>query len=207
MTKKKKVLLIIVVILLIVVITLGGLYFSSKKAINRNNNVVKTVDKIDGYDYSIKENDSKIKRYKFKELKSILSSSDIDYEQYALKLGEIASIDIYDLNSKINKYDVGGLEYVLPEHKDKLKLKLQDTLYNNIEDNIDKDRKQDLPVVTDADATSKEKTTYELNGNTYDCYVVEVTIDYKEDLGYDNTVSIKMIQKDNKLYIVLIEPI
>ena len=36
---------------------------------------------------------------------------------------------------------------------------------------------------------------------------MKVTIDYKKDLGYDSNVSVKVIKKDNKLYVALVEPI
>ena len=33
------------------------------------------------------------------------------------------------MNNKINKYDIGGIEYVYPSGVDNYKLKLTDTLY------------------------------------------------------------------------------
>ena len=87
-----------------------------------------------------------------------------------------------------------------------LKLKLQDTLYNNIEDNVDKKRTQKLPTVTAADASELEESSYNYNKVDYEGYSVKVAIDYKEDMGYDNNVFVQMIKNDNKLFVVVIKP-
>ena len=206
MTKKRKIILIIIIVLLVFGAVLGFLYWKNSKSNNTNKTNVKTVDTIDGYGYTLKENDSKLKKEKFNELKSILKEDDIDYEAYAMKLAEIFVIDVYDLSSKLNKYDVGGLDYVLEEKKDMLKLKLQDTLYNNMVDNVDKKRTQKLPTVTAADASELEESSYNYNKVDYEGYSVKVAIDYKEDMGYDNNVFVQMIKNDNKLFVVVIKP-
>ena len=202
---KKKVLITIIIIMLIGLAILSVLYFKSKKSDNTKKSV-KTVDVIDGYGYSIKDNDSKLKREKFKELKEILNEEPIDNEKYALKIAEIFAIDVYDLVTKNSKYDVGGLDYVLPESKDNLKLILQDTLYSNLQDNFDKDRKQKLPEVTETTSSILKRKTYALNKKNYDGYELKVIIDYKEDLGYDNTIVVTVIEKEDKLFVVAVQP-
>ena len=202
---KKKVLITIIIIMLIGLAILSVLYFKSKKSDNTKKSV-KTVDMIDGYGYSIKDNDSKLKREKFKELKEILNEEPIDNEKYALKIAEIFAIDVYDLVTKNSKYDVGGLDYVLPESKDNLKLILQDTLYSNLQDNFDKDRKQKLPEVTETTSSILKRKTYALNKKNYDGYELKVIIDYKEDLGYDNTIVVTVIEKEDKLFVVAVQP-
>ncbi len=204
MNKTKKVLIIILIILLVALGTIGVLYFSKKDGSKVNE--IKQEDIIEDYGYSIRKNDSKVKKEKFKELKEILSASEIDYDAYATKVAEIFAIDVYDLNSKVNKYDVGGLEYVLPEKKDSLKMVLQDTLYNNLQDNTDGNRKQELPEVTAANAVDSTTGTYQYNNVNYEPYIIKVSIDYKKDLGYDKNVSVTIIKKDNKLFVVAIEP-
>jgi hypothetical protein len=202
---KKKVLITIIILLLIGLAILAILYFKNQKD-NNSKKSVKTVEIIDGYGYSIKDNDSKLKREKFKELKEILNEEPIDNEKYALKIAEIFAIDVYDLVTKNSKYDVGGLDYVLPESKDNLKLILQDTLYSNLQDNFDKDRKQKLPEVTNATSSILKRKTYALNKKNYDGYELKVIIDYKEDLGYDNTIVVTVIEKEDKLFVVAVQP-
>ena len=206
MTKTQKIATAILIIMLLILAGVGVLYFS-KKETKKEIPVVKQEDAIKEYNYTIKETDSKLKKEKFKELKEILNSSSIDNESYAKKLAEIFVVDVYDLNSKTNKYDVGGLEYVLEDEKEHLKLVLQDSLYNNLKDNFDNNRKQQLPVVKEATASSINTDTYIYKNNSYDAYIIKVLIDYKEDLGYDKNVSVKIIKKDNKLFVVAVEPI
>lgn len=205
MSKKKKIILIIVLIIaLLAVGVLAFCYFrkdtpsTTKKAANE--------DVIKGYDYTIKKTDSKLKKEKFKELKKILSLKEINYDDYASKLAEIFAVDVYDLDSKFSKYDVGGLEYVITDKKEEFKLLLQDTLYSNVKDNNDNDRKQELPKVVKATKEDLENGTYNYQEEEYDSYDVKIKIDYDKDLGYDNNVLIKMIKKENKLYIVVVEP-
>ena len=204
MTKKQKIATIILVIILLALSGIGALYFKQKK--NNPVPVIKQEDLIKEYNYAIKENDSKVKKEKFKELKEILDKEPIDKEEYAKKLAEIFTVDVYDLDSKINKYDVGGLEYILEAEQEKFKLVLQDSLYSNIKDNTSNDRKQQLPVVKSATAKEITSDNYTYQNADYSAYLVNVLIDYDKDLGYDKNVSVKIIEKDNKLFVVAVEP-
>ncbi len=203
MTKKRKVLIIIFALVFITGAVLGFLYFNKdhEKVV-----VIKQEDIIKDYNYTIKETDSKLKKDLFNELKEILSSDDIDYDNYAKKLAEIFTVDVYDLNSKINKYDVGGLEYILEEKKEVFKQVLQDSLYSNIKDNSNNNRNQKLPVVKKVTAQDLKTSNYSYNGNKYDSYIINVVIDYEKDLGYDKDISVEMIKKDNKLFVVKVSP-
>ena len=206
MTKKKK---IIIIIIIVAVLALGVLAFfyikgkndSSKKNINKN------IESIKDFNYSLKSRDSKLKKEKFKELKAILSKDDIDYEEYANKLAEIFAVDVYDLNSKINKYDIGGLEYILESEQKDFKGLMQDTLYNSIVDNTEGKRTQKLPVVTEVTSSDLKKTKYKYKDKEYSGYSVKIKIDYEEDLGYDKEVLITIMKKEKKLYVVVVSPV
>ena len=50
----------------------------------------------------------------FDVLKANLESDTIDEEAYALSIAKLFIIDLYTMNNKINKYDIGGIEYVYP---------------------------------------------------------------------------------------------
>ena len=203
MTKKRKVLIIIFALVFITGSVLGFLYFNKdhEKVV-----VIKQEDIIKDYNYTIKETDSKLKKDLFNELKEILSSENVDFDNYAKKLAEIFTVDVYDLNSKINKYDVGGLEYILEEKKEVFKQVLQDSLYSNIKDNSNNNRNQKLPVVKKVTAQDLKTDNYSYNGNKYDSYIINVVIDYEKDLGYDKDISVEMIKKDNKLFVVKVGP-
>ena len=203
MTKKRIILIIIIIFL--IALCICCLFFLKKRKTNEPL-IIKQEDIISNYNYTIKANDSKLKKQKFQELKEILSKDDINYDDYAQKLAEIFVVDVYDLSVKINKYDVGGLEYVLDDQKDKLKSILQDTLYNHLQDNVENNRQQTLPVVVEATSEKYELSSYSYSNEKYDAYIVNVLIDYEKDLGYDKNVVIKLIKKDDRLFVVAIEP-
>ena len=205
MSKKKKIIIIIIALLVMLAVA-GGLFWYFNKDQENPSQVVQNEDMIKEYGYTIKKRDSKLKKQKFKELKEILKEKDVDFDLYAKKLAEIFAVDVYDLNSKVNKYDIGGLEYVINDKKSEFKILLQDTLYSNIKDNVDSDRNQTLPIVTAANATDLDMGTYKYQESEQESYDVKIKIDYKEDLGYDSNVLIKMIKKENKLFIVVVEP-
>ncbi|MBQ4583427.1 MAG: hypothetical protein IJA94_00835 [Bacilli bacterium] len=203
MTKKYKVPIIIITILLLVSVVLGLVYFMRD---NEHEFVIKNKDIISKYNYSLKENDSSLKEEKFKELKNILKQDEIDDTEYAVVLAELFVVDVYDLDSKLNKYDIGGLEYIYESDKDKFKSIMQDTLYNNIEDNTLNNRKQVLPKVINVTTNEVIQDEYKINDLSFSCWKIKIKIDYKKDLGYDNYVLVTVIKDSEKLYVVEINP-
>ena len=204
MTKKYKIPIIIISFLLIIIGIVGVLYFTrdSEKKITIENK-----DNISKYNYTLRKNDSSLKEEKFKELKDILAEKEIDDDLYAQVLAEIFVVDVYDLASKLNKYDIGGLEYVYESEKNKFKNIMQDTLYNNVEDNTLNNRDQDLPKVVSATTENIEKDEFNYNENLYASWNIQIKIDYKKDLGYDNSVLVTVIKDGNKLYVVKVKPL
>lgn len=203
MTKKYKIPIIIIFLLLIVVGGVGILYLTrkpEKRAIIENKAVIAK------YNYSLKENDSSVKEEKFNELKKILESDEIDNNLYAQTLAEIFVIDVYDLNSKLSKYDVGGLEYIYENEKNKFKSIMQDTLYNSVEDNTLNKRDQELPKVIGVTTEDIIKSEYEIDDTLFPSWNIKIKIDYKKDLGYDNYVLVTVIKDSEKLYVVEINP-
>ena len=84
--------------------------------------------------------------------------------------------------------------------------KAMDTIYRDMLDNTYRDRVQDLPEVTNVEVVSVEDTTYTLDEEVMDAFKVEVTFEYKEDLGYDTEGTIYLIRNANKLEIVSFTP-
>lgn len=204
MTKKYKIPVIIITILLIIILGIGALYLIKKP---EEKYIIQEKDNIKSYNYSLKENDSSLKEEKFKELKEILETDNLDEKMYAKSLAEIFVIDVYDLNSKLSKYDIGGLEYLYESEVDKFKRLMQDTLYSNIEDNTLNKREQELPEIVSV--TTKEITegTFIYNEQNVTSWNVEIKIDYKKDLGYDNNVLVTVIKIEQKLYVAEIKPL
>lgn len=206
MTKKKKIIIIVIIVLILLLGCLGFFYITQKNKSSKKN-INKSIETIEKFNYTLKSNDPKIKKEKFKELKDILSKKDIDYEEYAKKLAEIFAIDVYYLDCKISKYDIGGLEYILDSERSKFKSLMQDTLYSNIVDNSDDKRSQQLPIVTNVTSSDFKKTSYKYKDKEYSAYSVKIKIDYEEDLGYDKEVLITIMKNESKLYVVVVNPV
>ena len=136
--KKRRLKKRIVLIIILVLLAIGGYYVGKKIYLKLNTFNVKVVDKIDNYPYTLDDRDTELFKSNFNELKNILNKSEIDEEAYAKLVAKLFVIDLYTMNNKINKYDIGGLDYVLPSAKENYQLKVQDTMYKYIVDNTNK---------------------------------------------------------------------
>ena len=166
------------------------------------------VDKISKYDYTLDERDSKLMREKFKELKKVLSSkNDINYESYASLLAQMYIIDLYDINNKVNKYDVPCLEYIYSTEKDKFKQMIKEEFYSQLIDNSDGDRKQELPSVKSIEALSSESSKIDVKGKDLDGYNITIKWEYDKDLGFDKKSVVSVVIDDGKAYVVKHSPI
>lgn len=199
-TKKKsklKTFMIIFVILLILAGVGFGIYKSfgkedkSKKAV-----VVKVLDSLDEYGYSLSDRDTKFYKSEFEKVKKILNESKVNEKEYATQLARLFAIDLYTLSSKVNKYDVGGSEFFYKDKVDMFSLKVMDTLYSTLADDTYGDRKQELPEVKSIDTVSVEETKYDVGEIKKDGYLVKVKWDYVKDLGYDSEASIVVCPED-----------
>lgn len=188
---------IVIAILLII----SFLVYKLLKNNNTNDNI-KVVDSIEKYGYNLDDRDSALMKSKYEELKKVLNSDEIDYEEYAKILAELFIIDLFTLNNKINKYDVGSAEYVYPDSIENFKLNVEDTIYKHMENNSDGKRKQDLPEVSGSNITAINTGEFLIDDENYDSFIVELNWDYVKDLGYDDNATITLINLDNKLYVV-----
>lgn len=199
MRKKKKILIaiIVVIIILITAILLFSL-FNNKKGTE----VVNVVDNISEYGYTLDDRDTDFMKNTYNELKEILLEDDINYENYAKTLAQLFVIDLFTMNNKINRYDVGSTEYVYNESIDNFKTNVEDTIYKTIENNSDGKRKQELPEVVSVDVTAITTDEYSIGEDTYESFVVDLNWNYKKNLGYDEKATITLVKKDTKLYVV-----
>jgi hypothetical protein len=197
----------LIIIGLCILIGVSLLVFLFKKSLNNKDNEAEEnktsyVDIIDDYGYTLEKRDTELFKEKFNELKEVLSKKEVDYEEYAKLLSSLYIIDLYTISNKQNQYDVGSTEYVVESAKENFELKVKDTIYKYVEDNSNGKREQSLPEVASVEIGNVETGTFEFNEQKYDGYKVEVTWDYKEDLGYDKKATITLIQIDNKLCII-----
>ena len=163
--KKKKIGLVILVLVLLY--SIGGIYYNITHRDSVDNSV-KSIDMIDKYGYVLKSNATNLQKELFNELKTILNNDNINDDAYAKIISKMFVTDLYTLSNKVNKYDVGGTEYVLESGRDNFKVNVQDTLYKYLEDNSDGKRSQILPMVVSVSADEISDTKYKIGDNESD---------------------------------------
>lgn len=207
MRKRYKIWLTIIVILLIFTIGIGVLkLFIGSDNNKKPQNVTSIITSIDEFGYTLDDRDTDYMKTEFKKLEEVISQEEINYEEYAKAIAKLFVIDFYTLNNKINKYDVGSLEYILSDKKDMFKNKAMDTIYGDIIDNTYKDRVQDLPEVTAVEIINYEVTEITLNKNKVESYKLTMKYTYKKDLGYDKEGTLNLVKNNNKLEVALYNP-
>ena len=207
MRKRYKIGLIIISVLLVGVIGIGVLkIFHSDEKKGEEPNVSSIISNINNYGYTLDDRDTDYMKELFKELETILNESEVDYQAYAETLAKLFVIDFYTLDNKINKYDVGSLEYILSGSVDMFRQKAVDTIYRDILDNTYRDRIQDLPEITNVNIINTEEVTYTLNDEEVDAIKITMNYEYKEDLGYDTEGTIYLVRNANKLEVASYTP-
>ena len=162
----------------------------------------KNLDTLDLYGYTLDDSDTDLYKKYFDELKVVLDEKEVDNEKYASLLTQLFVVDVYNLNNKLASTDIGGLEFIHNDLVENFKINLGDTMYNTIESNINGNRTQKLPVVTDVVISNIEEITYEYNDIEYNGYEVSASWTYEEDLGYEDSAQFILISDNNKLNIV-----
>ncbi len=194
---------LLIILLIVVLFALCIIYlinnFTVKKPVNKE---AKIIDEIKDYGYVLEDNETNLYKDLFKQLNTVLSKDEIDYEEYAVLASKLYVADFYNLDNKTTKNDVGGSQFIYSSALDNFLLKAKDTLYKNVQSNIYGDRKQELPVVKSIEEVSVEKTTYTINKEEKEAYQVVLNWEYEKDLGYDDEKTIILAKEDKKLGIV-----
>lgn len=113
----------------IIILTLVAFY-QIKPYIIRSNKKVHS--RINNYPYKTTNKSTILYKKYFKELKTILDKETVDEEAYAKKVVQCFAADFYDTNSKENKLDIGGLDYLHPSIVDDFKEKATNSYYKYI---------------------------------------------------------------------------
>ncbi len=209
MKKKKKILIIVIVIIVLIAIGIGSYFLFFKSKSNEEVTVpeVKVMNKIDGYEYTLDDRDTEVFKEKFEELKKLLESESFEEKDYVSLVSELFIIDLYTIDNKISKYDVGGLEYVYEPARDSFKSMAMDSIYKTVINNIDKKREQSLPIVKSSTVNEITPSTYEMpDESRVESYDVDISWDYETSLGYDNEGIITLIKNDNRIDVVAFNP-
>ena len=193
---------LLVLLLLITGVLVFGIY---KDTFGSKTEGVEILDTIDKYGYQLTENNTDYYKELFNELKKLLSEEDYSDKEYAELVAKLFVADFYDLNSKLNKNDVGGYQFVYEGYQESFKNYASDVngVYYYVENNIYGDRKQDLPVVKEVSITSISSVPYAYGSiSDTDAYSVTVSITYKKDLGYPKSVDLILIHSNDKIEVV-----
>lgn len=167
-----------------------------------DNSVNKKLLSLDLYGYTLSKNDTELYKDNFKALEKTLNETPIDYSEYAKLMSKLFVIDVFTLNNKLSSTDIGGLEFLYKDLKENFKENMGNTLYKNIEINLDGKRTQNLPEVTSIEVSDVFETKYTYNKVEYDAYQVTLNWEYKQELGYEKTIKLTLIKDDKILYIV-----
>lgn len=200
---KRKIL--IVILGLIFLYCIGGVIYSVliKNSGTNESDDKSSILKINGYDYKIDENVvSSLYKDEFNILKTNLENEDVSIDEYVKSVAKLYIIDLYSMQSKINKYDITASQYVSKSARDNFELKVSETLYKYILDNSNGNRNQELPLVTEIFIDSVENGTYIVDDISYDSYVVDIKWIYEKDLGYDAESLVTLINEDGLISVV-----
>lgn len=200
MKKRNKIILFIVIVLLVI----GASIFCYLKFVKSDNSInkVTNIEEIDKYGYTLKSNATEIYKKEYEILKTNLKSSEINEEEYVKSVSKLFIIDLYTISNKLNKYDVGGTEFVYPDSLENYKVNVEDTLYKYVEDNSNNSRTQSLPEVSEVQITDFKKVKYKVSNTELDAYEVALKWSYVVDMGYESEGSVIILEKDNKYYVV-----
>lgn len=200
---KKKIRIFVLVVLLIFIL-LALAIWQGNKLLNSNKEakVIKVVDKIDEYGYNLNENETDYYKKIFKKLKKELSKETPDEEEYAKLISQLFISDFYSLNNSTSKNDVGGIQFVYKDFQNDFVNLAKESVYSTVESNIYGERKQKLPVVSEVVVNELRQESFEYSDKSDDAaYVVDLTVNYKEDMGYQKDVILTLIHNENKLEI------
>lgn len=206
MKKKKranrKIKIIISITVIIVLIILGYLYLKPSKP-KKVRKAAKIEEKIESHGYELAENETDYYKELFKNLKIVLNEETLNEEKYASLVGQLFLADFFNLDNKISKNDVGGLQFVYSDFREDVEKYAKEGIYHYVESNLYGDRKQKLPIVTEVTVLNVEQMeivyldTSDKNG----CRV-DLKISYAEDMGYQTSATLYLVHHEDKLEIV-----
>ena len=204
MKKKYKKIIIVLVILLVLVFGAFAYYkFFKSKPVDTPIKEVKVTNTIENYGYNLEDRDTELYKEKYEELKKLLSKDDYDKDEYIKLISELFIIDLFTIDNKISRYDVGGTAFMYTGAVASFKASVENSLYKTVENDLEDNRNQALPVVSSIEITNYEPTTYEMpNQTVIDGYKVNLSWQYEKDLGYDDTGVLIVIPDGNKMGVV-----
>ena len=109
---KKKVIVLLVLIVILICLVIGLVIYMKHNEKQDNPTDKKVVDKIPEYGYVLESNKSKLYQDLFKKLVDVLKEKEVDEEEYARLISQMAVADFYNLDNKTSKNDIGGTQFI-----------------------------------------------------------------------------------------------
>lgn len=201
--KKKPLIILSLIILIAIGVTVYFVFFNKEE---EQATEIKNVDTIEGYDYTLSENATKYYKSLFNQLKDVLTADEVDEDKYASLVARMFLADFFNLDNKITKNDVGGLQFVYKDFRDDFTKLASSSMYKTVESDVYGKRKQDLPIVSSVSVERTDNTTFTYGDNTDDnAYVFDFTITYEDDMGYQENGTITLIHSNDKLEVAAME--
>ena len=202
---KKKVTIFIIIVLLIIGGIVGGiLLLNHPKKIEPAK--VESVDKIESYGYTLNNNATKYYKSLFKDLKEVLDAKELDEAKYADLITKLFVADFYNLDNKLNKNDIGGVQFVYKDFREEFKKIATNSIYKNVENNMYDNRDQKLPIVTNVSTEKPETKSFKYGNNTDEkAYSIKFEIEYQDDLEYQKSGTLTLIHNNKKLEVAALE--
>ena len=161
---------------------------------------IKNISTIKEYDYVLKENASAYYKKLFKKLDSVLSKEEVDEEEYLNLTCQMFVSDFFNLDNKVSKNDVGGVQFVYKDYQTDFEKYAMDSIYKSVESNVYGNRRQSLPIVEEVECSKVKNELFKYGDSSDDkAYVVDFDIKYKDDMGYQTEGSLVIIHSDKKL--------
>lgn len=204
---------IFVTILIIILAALLILFAIRTKNNNGELEKKKVVDEIKKFSYTVSENDPKLFKEKFKELKKELSKKDVDNKKYAKLISELFVIDFYTLDNKSNKNDVGGVQFIYTNYQSDFVDTARDGIYKQVKSNLQEKRNQKLPIVSSTKISSIEKVSPSeifksndfANATDAEGYEIKISWNYKNNDDFQKEATIIVVEDGDKLSIAKLE--
>ena len=195
--------LAIAIILLIAIIAFFTCFIMKKPFEKKVKKEVKVEEKIDDYGYELENNETSYYKSLFKNLKNILKEKEVDEEKYASLVGQLFLTDFFTLDNKLNKNDVGGIQFIYRDFQNDFVNFAKAEVYRYVENNIYGDRNQSLPVVKEVSVLNMEQMSFDyLEKNDEKAYQIDFKISYEEDLGYQDVATLVLVHNEERLEII-----
>ena len=197
----------ILICLLVVAILVGG-FIVWDRFVKPRSNKNKVVDSIknEDVDYVVSENDSKLFKETFNELKKVLNTKEVDNKKYAETITKLFVIDFFTLSNKTSKNDVGGVQFVFENYQTDFVEGARNSIYKQVHSTVTDDKSNSsLPTVTkvtidDIDEISPY-SMFEGFGFAEDQvgYIINISWKYKNNDDFQSNATIIVVPDGKKL--------